>query len=75
MPYQATSTVERLSDEGGGGGALVLPGRGQDTDGLVVARKTVDTGLNQNEAELGVPVLTVPLKVLADGDSLADEAR
>jgi hypothetical protein len=30
----------------------------------------VDTGLDQNEAELGVLVLAVTLKVLADSDSL-----
>lgn len=30
----------------------------------------MDTGLNENETELGVLVLAVALKVLADGDSL-----
>jgi hypothetical protein len=30
----------------------------------------VDTGLDQNQAELGVLVLAVALKVLADGNSL-----
>lgn len=60
----------RLGDDGGGSGRLVLPGGGKDTDGLVVASKTVDAGLNENEAELGVPVLAVALKVLADGNSL-----
>lgn len=60
----------RLGDEGGGGGGLVAPGGGQDTDGLVVAGQTVDTGLDQNEAELGVLVLAVTLEVLADGDGL-----
>jgi hypothetical protein len=59
-----------LGDEGGGGGSLVAPGGGQDTDSLVVTGQTVDTGLNQNEAELGVLILAVALKVLADGDSL-----
>lgn len=39
-----------LSDEGRGSGALVPPGRGQDADGLVVARQAVDTGLDENEA-------------------------
>jgi len=39
-----------LCDQGGSGGALVPPGRGKGTDGLVVAGKTVDTGLNENEA-------------------------
>ena len=60
----------RLSDQGGSGGALVTPGGGQDTDGLVVTGQTVDTGLDQNEAELGVLVLAVTLKVLADSNSL-----
>lgn len=40
----------RLCDKGGGGGALVPPGRGEGTDGLVVAGETVDTGLDENEA-------------------------
>ena len=59
-----------LSDDGAGGGALVLPGGGEDTVGLVVASETVDTRLDQNHAELGVAVLAVALKVLADGDGL-----
>lgn len=59
-----------LSDQGAGGGGLVSPGGREDTDGLVVAGQTVDTGLDQNQAELGVLVLAVTLKVLADGDSL-----
>ena len=60
----------RLGHQGAGGGGLVLPGRGEDTDGLVVAGQTVDTRLDENHAELGVLVLTVALKVLADGDGL-----
>ena len=60
----------RLCDKGGSGGALVAPGGGEDTDGLVVAGQTVDTGLDQNEAELGVLVLAVALEVLADSDGL-----
>ena len=40
---------------------------------LVVPSKTVDTGLDQNQAELGVLILAVGLKVLADGDRLFDE--
>jgi hypothetical protein len=62
--------IPRLSDNGAGSSGLVLPGGGQDTDGLVVAGQTVDTGLDENEAELGVLVLAVALKVLADSDSL-----
>lgn len=60
----------RLGDNGGGGGGLVSPGRGEYTDGLVVAGETVDTGLNENQAELGVLVLAVALEVLADGNGL-----
>ena len=32
----------------------------------------VNSGLNENETELGVLVLAVALKVLSDGNSLAD---
>lgn len=59
-----------LSDQGAGSSTLVPPGRGEDTDGLVVTGQTVDTGLNQNETELAVLVLAVTLEVLADGDGL-----
>ena len=60
-----------LSDEGGSSGGLVTPGGGEDTDGLVVTRQTVDTRLDENQAELAVLVLAVTLKVLADGDGLS----
>lgn len=40
---------------------------------LVVPRKTMDTTLNQNQAEFRVLVLAVDLEVLANGDSLFDE--
>ncbi len=62
--------IGALRDNGAGSGGLVLPGGREDTDGLVVAGQTVDTGLDENEAELGVLVLAVALEVLADGDSL-----
>jgi hypothetical protein len=65
----------RLCDKGGGSGGLVAPGGGQDTDGLVVAGQTVDAGLDQNEAELGVSVLAVALEVLADSDGLERRMR
>ncbi|MFV1196903.1 hypothetical protein QML22_29850, partial [Klebsiella pneumoniae] len=35
--------------------------------------ETVDTGLDENEAELAVLVLAVGLEVLADGNGLLDE--
>lgn len=78
-----------LCDEGRSSSALVPPSRGKDTDGLVVARKAVDTGLNENQAainisittyishtlyiQLGVLVLAVGRQVLADGDGFLDK--
>jgi hypothetical protein len=41
--------------------------------GLVIARKTVNTRLDQNQAELGVLVLAIRLKVFTHGDSLLDQ--
>ena len=35
----------------------------------------MDTGLDQNQTELGVLVLAVTLKVLADGDSLEESIK
>ena len=64
-----------LSDDGAGSSGLVLPGRGEDTDGLVVAGKTVDSGLDENEAELGVLVLSVALKMLADSNGLTSKVN
>lgn len=63
-------STTRLCDHSGSGSSLVAPGGGQDADGLVVAGKTVDTGLDENQAELGVLVLAIALEVLADSDSL-----
>nr|GMC61995.1 wall-associated kinase family protein [Ipomoea batatas] len=40
---------------------------------LVVAGKAVDPALNQNETELGVLVLSIPLQVLPDCYSLLNE--
>lgn len=62
-----------LGDQGGGGGRLVLPVWRKDTGGLVVSGETVDTGLDQDESELGVLVLSVLLKVLSHVDSLLDQ--
>lgn len=62
-----------LGDQGGGSGGLVLPVWWKDTSGSVVSGKTVDTGLDQNESELGVLVLSVSLKVLSHVDSLLDQ--
>ena len=60
----------RLCDKSAGSGGLVSPGWWESADGLVVAGETVDTGLDQNEAELAVLDLAVALEVLADSDGL-----
>jgi hypothetical protein len=60
----------RLCDHGAGSGALISPGWWKNTNCLVVAGQAVDTGLDQNKAELGVFVLSVALEVLADGNGL-----
>ena len=73
IPCKTSSEGSCLCDDGAGGGRLVLPGGRDDTDRLVVAGQTVDTGLDENQAELGVLVLAVALEVLADGDGLLDE--
>merc|ERR1719415_358068 len=59
--------------QGGGGGALVLPGGRQNTLGLVISGQSVDSALNKNESELGVLVLPVSLKMLSDGHGLLDQ--
>ena len=63
-----------LSDEGGGGGGLVLESRGHSAHALVVASEAVDSRLDEDETELGVLVLAVLLEVLAHTDGLLDKA-
>jgi hypothetical protein len=68
------TSIERLgSNKGRSGRGLKLEGGRELTLGAVVASETVDTRLDQNQAELGVLVVTVALEVLADGDGLLDE--
>lgn len=73
-PCQTNNTIFvstlHLCNHGAGSGALVSPGWWEDTDGLVVTGETVDSGLDENETELGVLVLSVALEMLADGNSL-----
>lgn len=52
---------------------VLLPGRRESLNRLVVAGEAVDTGLDQNETELGIEVLAVDLKVLTDGHGLLDQ--
>jgi hypothetical protein len=41
--------------------------------GLVIARKTVNARLDKNQAEFGVLVFAIRLKVLTHGDSLLNQ--
>ncbi len=59
-----TMHTQRLGNEGGSGSGLVLEGRRDGTLGLVVTGQTVDTRLDENEAELGVHVLAVRSRCL-----------
>lgn len=52
---------------------VLFPGRRELASGLVVTGKTVDTGLDQNEAELSIAILAVTLEMLADGNGLLDQ--
>lgn len=62
-----------LVDQSRGSGRLVLPVRWQHGNGSVVSGQSVDSGLDQNQSELGVLVLSVSLQVLSDRDSLLDQ--
>lgn len=70
MPAPSNSP---LRNHGRRGGALVSPVWRQYTNGLVVSAETVDSGLDQDEPELGVFIFSVSFKVLADRDSLANQ--
>ena len=62
-----------LCDESGSGGAVVLPGWGHDLVGLVVSSESVDSGLDENESEFTVFVLSVLFQMLSDGDGFLDQ--
>lgn len=63
----------RSRDEGISLLGLVLPGRMQLLGGSVVAGKSVDSALNENESELTVLILSVSLQVLPNVDGLLDQ--
>ena len=62
--------TKHLCDHGAGSGTLISPGWWEDTNGLIVTRQTVDSGLDENKSELGVLILSVALEMLADSDGL-----
>ena len=64
---------ERLSNKGRSSRRIILEGGSNLLLGLVVPRKPMDPRLDQDEAELGVPILPVNLEVLSHRDRLFDE--
>eukprot|EP00297_Palpitomonas_bilix_P000016 CAMPEP_0113918178 /NCGR_PEP_ID=MMETSP0780_2-20120614/33183_1 /TAXON_ID=652834 /ORGANISM="Palpitomonas bilix" /LENGTH=243 /DNA_ID=CAMNT_0000917909 /DNA_START=67 /DNA_END=799 /DNA_ORIENTATION=+ /assembly_acc=CAM_ASM_000599 len=66
--------MTHLSNEGGGSVGVVLEGRRKLLGELVVPGKAVDPALDENKMELGILILPVPLKMLANIHSLLDEA-
>ena len=69
MPNQ----TEHLGHQRRCRGGLVLEGGRQGLHTLVVPGEAVNAALNQNQAELGILVLAIPVQVLADGHCLLDE--
>ena len=66
----ASQRVSNLCNHSAGSSALVSPGWWQDSDGLVVTRETMNSGLDKNKTELGVLVLSVALEMLAYSNGL-----
>jgi len=65
--------IRNLRDHGRGRAAVVLPLRWQLFLFLVVASQSLQTRLDENQAEFRVGVFAVFLEVLANVDSFADE--
>lgn len=52
---------------------VLFPGWRKDRNSSVVSRQSVDSGLDENQSELGVLVLSVSLEVLSDLNGLLHE--
>ena len=71
----ALKSVEtlRCSDEGVCLLGVVSPGWGKRLNVAVVAGESVNTGLNENQSELGIFVLSELFQMLSDGDGLFNQ--
>lgn len=69
-PTRLVSTRGRSCDQSACSSAVILECRWDLLLRFIVASKTVNTGLDENEAEFGVLVLAVGLQVLANRYSL-----
>lgn len=68
--YKTKSTGACSGNERRGGGRVVFKSWWDLLFCLVVAGEAVNTGLDQDQTELGVLILPVGLEVLADSNSL-----
>uniref|UniRef100_A0A0A9CA20 IDP476 n=1 Tax=Arundo donax TaxID=35708 RepID=A0A0A9CA20_ARUDO len=65
--------THHLRHQSARGGRLVLPGGGDLLGAAVIAGEAVHPALGEDEPELGVHVLLVPVQVLPDRDGLLDK--
>lgn len=52
---------------------LLFPDRGKLLGLLVIASKSVNPALNQDQPKFGILILPVPLQMLPDGNSFLNE--
>ena len=62
-----------LGNEGRGRSGFILPDGRQLTGLLVITRKTVNTRFDKNQTILGILILTITFKMLANGNGLLDQ--
>lgn len=62
-----------LCNQSGSSGGFIFPGSRELLGKAVVSGQSVNSALDENESKLGVLVLSVTVKVLADGHCLLDK--
>ena len=72
-PSSSHSAQLASRNEGGRGGRNILPSGWEGLDPLVVPGETMDPALHKDQTKFRVLVLTIPIQMLADSDSLLDQ--